>query len=107
MLNRSKTVHNRAMTHLTSLTGGDAAPPALRVAGLTKRYAGVTALDDVSFTVERGEIVGLLGPNGAGKTTTINVILGVLEPSAGAPLVALAAGTLGTTRLIDNLEIDS
>ena len=83
MLNRSKTVHNRAMTHLTSITSGDAARPALRVAGLTKRYAGVTALDDVSFTVARGEIVGLLGPNGAGKTTTINMILGVLEPSAG------------------------
>src|SRR5271163_168371 len=83
LLSRSKTVHNRAMSHLTSITRGDAARPALRVAGLTKRYAGVTALDDVSFTVERGEIVGLLGPNGAGKTTTINVILGVLEPTAG------------------------
>jgi ABC-2 type transport system ATP-binding protein len=43
----------------------------------------VTAVDDVSFTVERGEIVGLLGPNGAGKTTTINMVLGVLAPSAG------------------------
>jgi ABC-2 type transport system ATP-binding protein len=83
MLDRPKTVHNRAMTHLTSTPDTGGARPALRVAGLTKRYAGVTALDGVSFTVERGEIVGLLGPNGAGKTTTINVILGVLEPSAG------------------------
>ena len=71
------------MTHLTSIPKTDGPQPALRVAGLTKRYAGVTALEDVSFTVGRGEIVGLLGPNGAGKTTTINVILGVLEPSAG------------------------
>ena len=71
------------MTRLTSRPTAADAQPALRVAGLTKRYAGVTALDDVSFSVGRGEIVGLLGPNGAGKTTTINVILGVLEPTAG------------------------
>ena len=57
--------------------------PALRVINLRKRYANITAVDDVSFTVDRGEIVGLLGPNGAGKTTTINMILGVLEPSGG------------------------
>ena len=71
------------MTRLTRTPVPDDTQPALRVAGLTKRYASVTALDDVSFTVGRGEIVGLLGPNGAGKTTTINVILGVLEPTAG------------------------
>jgi ABC-2 type transport system ATP-binding protein len=44
----------------------------------------MTAVDGVSFHVERGEIVGLLGPNGAGKTTAINMILGVLEPTSGA-----------------------
>jgi len=71
------------MTRLTPIPVPGETRPALRVAGLTKRYASVTALDDVSFTVGRGEIVGLLGPNGAGKTTTINVILGVLEPTAG------------------------
>src|SRR5580698_2564364 len=59
------------------------APPALRVERLRKEYGSVTALEEVSFSVGRGEIVGLLGPNGAGKTTTINVILGVLEPTAG------------------------
>ena len=55
----------------------------LSVAGLRKAYGATVAVDDVSFEVARGEIVGLLGPNGAGKTTTINMILGVLEPTAG------------------------
>jgi ABC-2 type transport system ATP-binding protein len=66
--------------------GAHASPapaPALRVERLRKEYGSVTALEEVSFSVGRGEIVGLLGPNGAGKTTTINVILGVLEPTAG------------------------
>src|SRR5713226_300974 len=57
--------------------------PALRASGLHKVYASVTALDGVSFTVNRGEIVGLLGPNGAGKTTTINMVLGVLAATTG------------------------
>jgi ABC-2 type transport system ATP-binding protein len=80
-------MHNRAMNSLTEATT-EAAPrtgaPALAVSKLRKSYAGVTALEDLSFTVGRGEIVGLLGPNGAGKTTTINMILGVLEPSGGS-----------------------
>jgi len=57
--------------------------PTLSVARLRKVYGGTTAVDDLSFVIEPGEIVGLLGPNGAGKTTTINMILGVLEPGAG------------------------
>ena len=80
-------MHNRAMNSLTESTAPRAAQnggPALVVANLRKQYASVTALDDVSFTVGRGEIVGLLGPNGAGKTTTINMILGVLEPTGGS-----------------------
>src|ERR1700694_5345335 len=56
----------------------------LSVTGLSKRYGDIVAVDDLSFEVERNEIVGLLGPNGAGKTTTINMILGVLEPTSGA-----------------------
>ncbi len=56
---------------------------ALRVTRLRKTYGSMVALDGLSFTVGAGEIVGLLGPNGAGKTTTINMILGVLEPTAG------------------------
>src|SRR5579871_3848426 len=59
------------------------AAPALEVLGLCKSYGGVRAVDGVSFSLGRNEIVGLLGPNGAGKTTTINMVLGVLQPDAG------------------------
>ncbi|HRY29072.1 MAG TPA: ABC transporter ATP-binding protein [Elusimicrobiota bacterium] len=55
----------------------------LSVTQLRKNYGDTVAVDGVSFQVGRNEIVGLLGPNGAGKTTTINMILGVLEPTAG------------------------
>lgn len=51
--------------------------------GLTKRYRGTLAVDDISFQVGRGEIFGLLGPNGAGKTTTILMLLGLTDTSAG------------------------
>jgi ABC-2 type transport system ATP-binding protein len=56
----------------------------LSVTDLRKEYGAITAVDGISFSIERNEIVGLLGPNGAGKTTTINMILGVLEPTAGS-----------------------
>jgi ABC-2 type transport system ATP-binding protein len=56
----------------------------LIVDSLSKQYAGITAVDRISFQVGRNEIVGLVGPNGAGKTTTINMILGVLEPTSGS-----------------------
>ncbi|TSC86543.1 MAG: heme ABC transporter ATP-binding protein [Parcubacteria group bacterium Gr01-1014_8] len=55
----------------------------LNVQNLTKVYKDVIAVDGISFSVSKGEIVGLLGPNGAGKTSTISMILGVLEPSGG------------------------
>lgn len=57
---------------------------ALIVRGLTKDFAGLRAVDDVSFTVQPGEILGLIGPNGSGKTTTINVITGLLAITAGS-----------------------
>ncbi len=60
----------------------------LSVRDLRKTYADVVAVDGVSCEVGSGEIVGLLGPNGAGKTTIINVILGVLDPTAGAVRIA-------------------
>ena len=55
----------------------------LDVAGLTKTFGGLTAVDDVHFTIERGELVGLIGPNGAGKTTLFNTVTGVLKPDSG------------------------
>ena len=58
-------------------------PPVLAVSGLGKTYGALAAVTDVSLQVRPGEIVGLVGPNGAGKTTIINMILGVLAPSAG------------------------
>jgi len=58
-------------------------PPVLSVQNLAKVFGSVKAVDGVSFHVSPGEIVGLLGPNGAGKTTTINMVLGVLAPTAG------------------------
>jgi ABC-2 type transport system ATP-binding protein len=60
----------------------------LSVRELRKSYASLTALDGISFEVERGEIAGLLGPNGAGKTTTIDILLGVLTPTSGTVRIA-------------------
>jgi ABC-2 type transport system ATP-binding protein len=60
----------------------------IEVQHLTKRYGPVTAVDDVSFRVEPGEILGFLGPNGAGKTTTMRVLTGYMPPSAGKAIVA-------------------
>ncbi|MBM3650119.1 MAG: ABC transporter ATP-binding protein [Alphaproteobacteria bacterium] len=55
----------------------------LEVAGLTRRFGGLIAVDSLDFAVEPGEIVGLLGPNGSGKTTVLNLLSGVLRPDAG------------------------
>src|SRR5919107_3990491 len=63
------------------------APKVLSVEGLRKTYGATVAVDGVTFDVRPGEVVGLLGPNGAGKTTTINMVLGVLEPTAGTIFV--------------------
>ncbi|AOF92101.1 ABC transporter ATP-binding protein [Sinorhizobium sp. RAC02] len=55
----------------------------LALTGLTKRFGGLTAVNAVSFSLERGEVVGLLGPNGSGKTTVLNMISGLLPPTGG------------------------
>jgi ABC-2 type transport system ATP-binding protein len=60
----------------------------IEVQHLTKRYGPVTAVDDVSFRVEKGEILGFLGPNGAGKTTTMRVITGYMPATEGKAVVA-------------------
>jgi ABC-2 type transport system ATP-binding protein len=60
---------------------------AISVHRLTKRFGGVTAVDDLSFDVQAGTITGFVGPNGAGKTTTLRMILGLVRPTSGIALV--------------------
>jgi branched-chain amino acid transport system permease protein len=91
-----------------------AGTPLLEVQGLTKRFGGVTAVDDFELTVHAGEIVALIGPNGAGKTTAFNMISGAVAPTAGTVTMA---GTrvegrkphvfarAGATRTFQNLQI--
>src|SRR5690348_15048648 len=83
------------------------ATPLLQVENATKRFGGVAAVQDVSFTVRGGEILGLIGPNGAGKTTLVNLITGLSAPTQGtiafkcrsiAGLPAHVVGTLGIAR---------
>ncbi len=73
--------------------------PLLKVAGVTVRFGGVTAIDDVSFEVQEGELLGLIGPNGAGKTTMLRAITGVVRADAGK--IALLGEPL------DKLSIDA
>ncbi|MCS4502709.1 Lipopolysaccharide export system ATP-binding protein LptB [wastewater metagenome] len=58
-------------------------PPALAVAGLRRRFAGIVAVDGVTFDVDRAEVLGLIGPNGSGKSTLFNLIAGALTPDGG------------------------
>jgi ABC-2 type transport system ATP-binding protein len=61
--------------------------PVIEVRGLTKRFGPVLAVDQLSFAVEPGEVVGFLGPNGAGKTTTLRMLLGLVRPDAGTATI--------------------
>ncbi len=60
----------------------------IQVSHLTKNYGRITAVDDISFQVQQGEIVGYLGPNGAGKSTTLKMLIGLLQPTSGDISVA-------------------
>jgi ABC-2 type transport system ATP-binding protein len=71
---------------LEAATAG-AGEPVVSVRALSKRYRDVIAVDQLTFTLERGTITGFLGPNGAGKTTTLRMLLGLAEPTAGEALL--------------------
>jgi branched-chain amino acid transport system ATP-binding protein len=86
----------------------------LQLNGLTRRFAGLTAVDDVSTSIAAGEIRGLIGPNGAGKTTLLNLIGGLIAPSGGAiafgdeDVTAAAAhrrAAMGMRRTFQNLKL--
>jgi len=63
---------------------GSMAKPVVEIRNLTKRFHDFTAVDNISFDIKEGEILGLLGPNGAGKTTTIHMLLGLITPTVGS-----------------------
>jgi ABC-2 type transport system ATP-binding protein len=71
----------------------------IKVEHLTKRYGRTTAVDDLSFEVAKGEIVGFLGPNGAGKTTTLRILSGYMPATGGTALIA------GLDVFSDSLEV--
>jgi branched-chain amino acid transport system ATP-binding protein len=86
----------------------------LRVAGVSKRFGGLQALNDVGITIERGQVYGLIGPNGAGKTTFFNVITGLYTPDSGTfeladrPYVPTAAHEVvkaGIARTFQNIRL--
>lgn len=59
-------------------------PPAIEIQGLSKTFGRTVAVDGLSFTADPGRLICFLGPNGAGKTTTLRMVLGLVEPTAGA-----------------------
>ncbi|MBF6589061.1 MAG: ABC transporter ATP-binding protein [Ktedonobacterales bacterium] len=86
----------------------------LQVHGLTKAFGGLTAVDNVDFAVERGQIYSIIGPNGAGKTTVFNLITGIYKPSAGTiifngrPLTGSSPDRVlrrGITRTFQNIRL--
>ncbi len=82
----------KVLDRLPGEKSGENSQTILEVTGLTKDFGPVHAVDNLSFTVDRGEIVGFLGPNGAGKTTAMRMLVGYLIPSAGS--VSLEGGNI-------------
>lgn len=72
--------------------------PVIELTGLTKKYGGFTAVNDLNLTINKKDIFGLLGPNGAGKSTTILMMLGLTEPTSGSVKVC---GVDSTTHPIE------
>ncbi len=96
------------------MTGVSGSGALLAVEGLTMRFGGLAALDDVSFEVERGSIFSVIGPNGSGKSTAFNCISGVYRPTAGSVrfegqrvsgLAAHRIARLGIARTFQNIEL--
>jgi len=86
----------------------------LEVRGITQRFGGITALEDISFRVSKGEITGVIGPNGAGKTTLFNIVTGLYTQTAGSVILdgsdisRLPAENLaskGLVRTFQNIEL--
>lgn len=71
-----------------ALSQASSQDPIIKVEKLAKKFDGVTAVDEISFSVQRGELFGFLGPNGAGKTTTINMLTGLARPDSGRIQIA-------------------
>src|SRR5438445_9681193 len=76
-----------------------AGQPVVQTRELSKKYGKFVALDRLTMTVERGQILGLVGPNGAGKTTTIKILVGLARPSGGTAAVAGVDCVAGARRL--------
>ncbi|MEM8770044.1 MAG: ATP-binding cassette domain-containing protein [Pseudomonadota bacterium] len=79
------------------------AEPVVLLENVVKRYGGFTAVDDMSFRVEQGEIYGFLGPNGAGKTTTLRMMLDIIQPTAGRILILGSKSAIPVRRRIGYL----
>jgi branched-chain amino acid transport system ATP-binding protein len=86
----------------------------LEIRGITQRFGGITALEDVSFTLSAGDITGIIGPNGAGKTTLFNIISGIYTQTSGqilldgsdiSKLPSERLASLGLVRTFQNIEL--
>jgi len=106
------------MTSTAPVTGTDAAPAGrtaiLELVGVSKRFGGLLAVNDVAFTVGKGAIVSMIGPNGAGKTTAFNMVTGLYAPTSGdvrfngQSIVGLPPhqiAKLGITRTFQNIRL--